>query len=122
MTADPLQQIGMTTPIFGFSHCRDVVAAVSKAGGVGIYGAGLHSDAQIAIDLRWIEDQIGDLPYGIDLLMPSKYVGSETGGLSSVEARAAIPREVTDFLDEMMVRYQVPEAVIEGGDEEFIAL
>lgn len=122
MTDDPLKQIGMTTPIFGFSHCRDVVAAVSKAGGVGVYGAGLHSDAQIAIDLKWIEDQIGDLPYGIDLLMPSKYVGSETGGLSGAEAKAAIPGEVTAFLDDMMLRYDVPDAVIEGEDDEFIAL
>lgn len=120
--ADPLRHVGMTTPIFGFSHCRDVVAAVTKAGGVGVYGAGLHSDAQIAIDLKWIEDQVGDLPYGIDLLMPGKYVGSETGGLSGAEAKAAIPLEVTEFLDDMMVRYDVPDAVIEDEDEEFIAL
>ena len=26
-------------PIFAFSHCRDVVAAVSKAGGFGVLGA-----------------------------------------------------------------------------------
>jgi hypothetical protein len=30
--------LGITTPIFGFSHCRDVVVAVSKAGGMGVYG------------------------------------------------------------------------------------
>ena len=122
MIPDPLAAIGMTTPIFGFSHCRDVVAAVTRAGGVGVYGAGLHSDEQIAIDLRWIEDQVGDLPYGIDLLMPSKYVGSETGGLSGAQARAAIPAEVTAFLDEMMVRYDVPEAGPDVSEDEFTAL
>ena len=26
-------------PLFAFSHCRDVVAAVSKAGGFGVFGA-----------------------------------------------------------------------------------
>ena len=26
-------------PIFAFSHCRDVVAAVSRAGGFGVLGA-----------------------------------------------------------------------------------
>jgi NAD(P)H-dependent flavin oxidoreductase YrpB (nitropropane dioxygenase family) len=122
VTDDPLKRIGMATPIFGFSHCRDVVAAVSKAGGVGVYGAGLHSDDQIAIDLRWIEDQIGDLPYGIDLLMPSKYVGSESGGLSGAQAKAAIPAEVTAFLDDMMVRYDVPEATGDEPEDEFLAL
>ncbi|QGN55891.1 nitronate monooxygenase family protein [Novosphingobium sp. Gsoil 351] len=117
----PLDRIGMTTPIFGFSHCRDVVAAVSRAGGVGVYGAGLHSDEQIAIDLKWIEEQVGDLPYGIDLLMPSKYVGSDIGGLSGAQAKAAIPAEVTAFLDDMMVRYDVPETTDEP-DDEFTAL
>jgi NAD(P)H-dependent flavin oxidoreductase YrpB (nitropropane dioxygenase family) len=122
MIADPLAVIGMSTPIFGFSHCRDVVAAVTKGGGVGVYGAGLHSDEQIAIDLKWIEDQVGDLPYGIDLLMPGKYVGSETGGLTGAQAKAAIPAEVTDFLDDIMARYDVPEVVIDNEDDEFIAL
>ncbi len=122
MSDDPFSQIGMATPIFGFSHCRDVVAAVSKAGGVGVYGAGLHSDEQIAIDLKWIEEQVGNLPYGIDLLMPSKYVGSESGGLSGTQAKAAIPSEVTDFLDDMMVRYQVPDAVGGEPEDEFTAL
>jgi NAD(P)H-dependent flavin oxidoreductase YrpB (nitropropane dioxygenase family) len=122
MSSDVLARLGMSTPIFGFSHCRDVVAAVTKAGGVGVYGAGLHSDDQIAIDLKWIEDQVGDLPYGIDLLMPSKYVGSDTGGLSGAEAKAAIPPEVIAFLDDMMVRYDVPEAVIDEAEDEFTAL
>ena len=26
-------------PIFAFTHCRDVVAAVSRAGGLGVLGA-----------------------------------------------------------------------------------
>ena len=30
-------------PIFAFSHCRDVVAAVTKAGGLGVLGAVAHS-------------------------------------------------------------------------------
>ena len=32
-------QFGIEFPIFAFSHCRDVVAAVSKAGGFGVLGA-----------------------------------------------------------------------------------
>ncbi|MEO7379524.1 MAG: nitronate monooxygenase family protein [Sphingomicrobium sp.] len=115
----------MGIPIFGFSHCRDVVVAISKAGGLGVYGAGLHSDAQIAIDLRWIEEQLGNLPYGVDLLMPTKYVGSDSGGLSAADARAAIPATITAFLDDMMVRYAVPPATDDGhpgDDAEFLAL
>ncbi|MGH9133361.1 MAG: nitronate monooxygenase, partial [Ilumatobacteraceae bacterium] len=29
---------GIDVPIVAFSHCRDVVAAVSKAGGFGVLG------------------------------------------------------------------------------------
>ena len=30
---------GAEFPLFAFSHCRDVVAAVSRAGGFGVLGA-----------------------------------------------------------------------------------
>ena len=36
------EQLGIEFPIFAFSHCRDVVAAVSKAGGLGVLGAVVH--------------------------------------------------------------------------------
>ena len=31
------EMLGIEFPIFAFSHCRDVVAAVSKAGGIAIH-------------------------------------------------------------------------------------
>ena len=31
--------LGIEFPIFAFTHCRDVVVAVSKAGGFGVLGA-----------------------------------------------------------------------------------
>ena len=33
------ETFGIEFPIFAFSHCRDVVAAVSRAGGFGVLGA-----------------------------------------------------------------------------------
>ncbi|MGA0271241.1 MAG: nitronate monooxygenase, partial [Ilumatobacteraceae bacterium] len=59
------EMFGIDLPILAFSHCRDVVAAVSRAGGLGVLGAVGHSDSQLEIDLDWIEDQIGDRPYGV---------------------------------------------------------
>ena len=35
--------LGIEFPLFAFSHCRDVVAAVSRAGGFGVLGATAHS-------------------------------------------------------------------------------
>ena len=69
--------LGIEFPIFAFSHCRDVVAAVSRAGGLGVLGAVAHTPEQLEIDLQWIEDEIGDLPYGVDLIVPAKYAGDE---------------------------------------------
>ncbi|RYX92227.1 MAG: nitronate monooxygenase [Comamonadaceae bacterium] len=99
----------MQVPIFGFSHCRDVVVAVSKAGGLGVYGAGLHDDETIATDIRWIEERLEGRPYGIDLMMPERYVGAETGGLSMQEAEARVTPAHDRFLADIMDRYGVPE-------------
>ena len=57
------EMFGIEFPILAFSHCRDVVAAVSKAGGLGVLGAVGHSDKDLEIDLKWIEDEVGDHPY-----------------------------------------------------------
>src|SRR2546421_10211329 len=67
---------GTDLPIFAFSHCRDVVAAVSKAGGLGVLGALAFSPEQLEIELRWIDEHVGDHPYGADVVMPASYGGA----------------------------------------------
>ena len=39
MHTELCDRLGIEFPIFAFSHCRDVVAAVTKAGGFGVLGA-----------------------------------------------------------------------------------
>ncbi len=74
-------ELGLEFPIFAFTHCRDVAAAVSKAGGLGVLGVAGHSLKNLTMELEWIENEVGDKPYGVDLLLPTKFVGSERGGL-----------------------------------------
>ncbi|MGI9601086.1 MAG: NAD(P)H-dependent flavin oxidoreductase [Acidimicrobiales bacterium] len=100
---------GIEFPILAFSHCRDVVAAVSKAGGLGVLGAVAHSDAQLEIDLEWIEDEVGDQPYGVDLIVPAKYEGDGDGGLTIADIADLIPAQHRDFVDDILARYDVPE-------------
>ncbi len=102
------EMFGIDVPILAFSHCRDVVAEVSRAGGMGVLGAVAHSPAQLEIDLAWIEAEIGDRPYGVDLIVPAKYAGSDTGGLSTDEVRSFIPAEHVAFVEELMAKYDVP--------------
>ncbi|MCB0966321.1 MAG: nitronate monooxygenase [Ilumatobacter sp.] len=103
------EMFGVDVPILAFSHCRDVVAAVSKAGGMGVLGAVAHSDRQLEIDLAWIEDEIGDRPYGVDLIVPAKYAGDDSGGMNMADLAAMIPDEHRAFVDDILRRYEVPE-------------
>ncbi len=100
--------LGIDVPILAFTHCRDVVAAVSRAGGMGVLGAVAHSPEQLAIDLAWIEEQVGDRPYGVDLIVPAKYAGSDTGGFTLDDIRQLIPAEHVAFVNDILARYDVP--------------
>ncbi len=100
---------GIEFPIVAFTHCRDVVAAVSRAGGLGVLGAVAHSDEALETDLAWITDEIGDRPFGVDLIVPARYAGSDEGGLTVADLVEAIPGAHRDFLDKLLERYGVPE-------------
>lgn len=101
--------LGIEFPILAFSHCRDVVAAVSKAGGLGVLGVTAHTPEQLEIDCAWIEDEIGpNRGYGIDVLIPAKYTGSDEGGLTKERLEPMIPPEHRQFMTELLARYDVP--------------
>jgi NAD(P)H-dependent flavin oxidoreductase YrpB (nitropropane dioxygenase family) len=103
------ERLGVEFPIVAFSHCRDVVAAVSKAGGFGVLGAVAHTPEQLEIDLAWIDSEVRGSPYGVDLLLPQKYVGADEGGLDRRSLHQLLPAAHQAFVDEILARYQVPE-------------
>src|SRR5262249_48265910 len=102
------KMLGIDFPIFAFTHCRDVAAAVSNAGGLGVLGAVAHTPEQLDIDLRWMREQTKGRPFGVDLLIPRKYVGAEEGGLTASGLRALVPQEHKQWLEELLERYGVP--------------
>jgi NAD(P)H-dependent flavin oxidoreductase YrpB (nitropropane dioxygenase family) len=106
--------VGVEFPIFAFSHCRDVVAAVTNAGGCGVLGAVAHSPEQLDIDLRWIEEETRGRPYGVDLLVPEKFVGAEEGGLDRDALQSLLPPEQQGFVDDLLERYGVPPLPDDG--------
>ncbi len=95
-------------PVIAFSHCRDVVAAVSRTGGLGVLGATAFSATQLERELSWIEAHTGGRPYGVDVLVPSKYVGHGEGGLDRSSLAARIPEEHRRFVADLLDRYGVP--------------
>ena len=102
---------GLDLPLFAFSHCRDVVAAVSKAGGLGVLGALAFSPEQLEIELTWLDEHVDGHPYGVDVVMPASYAGS--GGEldpNRMEQQLAdmIPQEHKDFIERVLDEHDVP--------------
>ncbi|MDA1076794.1 MAG: nitronate monooxygenase [Proteobacteria bacterium] len=84
------ERLNVEFPLFAFSHCRDVVAEVSKAGGFGVLGAAGHTPESLEIELRWIDEHVGGKPYGIDLIVPTSIADKE-GSVSAADLEARIP-------------------------------
>jgi NAD(P)H-dependent flavin oxidoreductase YrpB (nitropropane dioxygenase family) len=101
-------KFGIEFPIFAFSHCRDVVAAVSRAGGFGVLGALAFTPDELEIELAWIDDHIDGKPYGVDLVMPANYVGKGGKQPDEAELRAMIPQEHWDYMEKVLAEYNVP--------------
>src|ERR1700680_2235971 len=102
---------GLDLPIFAFSHCRDVVAAVSKAGGMGVLGALAFTPEQLEIELRWLDEHVDGRPHGGAVVTPASYAGS--GGEldpDHMEQQLAdmIPQEHKDFIQKVLDEHNVP--------------
>jgi NAD(P)H-dependent flavin oxidoreductase YrpB (nitropropane dioxygenase family) len=102
------EEMGLEFPIFAFTHCRDVAAAVSKAGGLGVLGVAAHSLESLKMELEWIENEIGDKPYGVDLLLPTKFAGSDRVDSEDSQREDRFPEEHRRFVEELLERYEVP--------------
>ncbi|CAN5647863.1 nitronate monooxygenase family protein [soil metagenome] len=111
MRTDLCDRLGIELPIFAFSHCRDVVAEVSRAGGLGVLGAVGFSPEQLAVELDWIDEHVGDRPYGVDIVIPGKYDGMDELDPVKLEAdlRAAIPEQHRMFAKKLLADHGVPE-------------
>ena len=106
-------QLGIEFPIFAFTHCRDVVVAVSRAGGFGVLGAVGFTPEQLEIELNWIDERIGGHPYGVDIVIPNKYEGMDAG-MSGEELaemlRKMVPQQHLDFAKKILADHGVPTA------------
>ena len=106
-------ELNIEYPIFAFTHCRDVVVAVSKAGGFGVLGAVGFSPEQLEIELKWIDENIGDHPYGVDIVIPNKYEGMDTD-MSGDDLKKLlvdmVPQQHLDFAKKVLADHGVPTA------------
>ncbi len=92
--------LGMEFPLFAFSHCRDVVAAVSRAGGFGVYGGLRCTPEELEQELSWIDAHVDGKPYGADLVFPQKLAAERDAGPDALQDR--IPQGHRDFVAGIM--------------------
>jgi NAD(P)H-dependent flavin oxidoreductase YrpB (nitropropane dioxygenase family) len=99
--------LGIEFPLLAFSHCRDVVAAVSRAGGFGVFGATRYLPETLEQELKWIDDHVDGKPYGIDVLIPENIstAGEKNVTWKSLEKR--VSQEHRDFTRNLLKKYNI---------------
>lgn len=116
------RKLGIEFPIFAFSHTRDVVVEVSRAGGFGVLGAVGFTPEQLATELDWIDEHIGDRPYGVDIVIPGRYEGMGELDPEKLEKMLAdmIPDEHRRFAAKLLSDHGVPEMPDDVPNRELI--
>jgi NAD(P)H-dependent flavin oxidoreductase YrpB (nitropropane dioxygenase family) len=99
------EMLGIEFPLVAFTHCRDVVVEVSKAGGMGVLGAAGHNAESLEIELRWIDEHIGGKPYGVDLIAPTSMAATDSDTSESMLSR--VPQEHRDFARNILAQHQI---------------
>ncbi|MEU0500197.1 nitronate monooxygenase family protein [Nocardia sp. NPDC005998] len=111
MRTEICDRLGIEFPIFAFTHCRDVAAAVSNAGGLGVLGAVGFTAEQLEVELAWLDEHVHGV-YGVDLVIPSKYEGKGIDDLTpeQLEAKLAelVPQGHRDFAEKILNDHNVP--------------
>ena len=101
------EKLGCELPIFAFSHCRDVVVEVTKAGGFGVLGASTFSPEQLEAELLWIDRHVNGRPYGVDVIIPTSY--DKEAERSTEDLEKLIPAEHRAFMDQILEQAGVPQ-------------
>lgn len=105
------EMLGIDFPLLAFSHCRDVVAAVSRAGGFGVLGATGHTLESLETELAWIDDHVDGKPYGLDVLIPENLVTGGAKGINRASLADKVPAQHRAFVNELAERhhFSMPE-------------
>ncbi len=107
--------LGIDFPLVAFSHCRDVIAAVSKAGGFGVLGATAFTPEQLELELKWIDEHIDGKPYGVDVLIPENLSVKDEKGVTYGALQKRVPQGHRDFVSGLLREHGIePSQTIEG--------
>src|SRR5487761_814127 len=99
--------LGIDFPLVAFSHCRNVVAEVSKAGGFGVLGATAFTPKSLELELKWIDENVGGRPYGIDVLIPENIATMNEKNPTAASVAERIPQRHRDLVRNLLAKYDV---------------
>jgi nitronate monooxygenase len=94
---------GLTGPV----ATAPLVAAVSNAGGLGVIGGAGFSAERLREEIRKVRSMT-DKPFGVDLLLPSNYMGGTAGGEMPRDPRELIPAATREALKKIVEDLGVP--------------
>lgn len=106
MDSNLCAKLGIQFPLFAFSHCRDVVVEVSKAGGMGVLGVAGLSPEQLDQELSWIDDHVDGHPYGVDLIVPAKFEGKGKS-VADRQKVTAVPETHSEFVRQILEDHKI---------------
>ncbi|MEE2781966.1 MAG: nitronate monooxygenase family protein [Pseudomonadota bacterium] len=101
--------LGIEFPLIAFTHCRDVVVEVTKAGGFGVLGAAGYNAETLEIELSWIDEHIDGMPYGVDLIAPTSMAITDDNNTPE-HIESMIPREHQDFAANILAQHNIDTA------------
>ncbi|MEM9620180.1 MAG: nitronate monooxygenase [Pseudomonadota bacterium] len=104
MISELCERFDIEFPLFAFSHCRDVIAEVSKAGGFGVLGAAGHTPESLEVELSWIDEQVNGKPYGVDIIVPNSMDSKDAPEITAEEIEARIPPEHKAYVESILAQ------------------
>ncbi len=119
MKTEPMAWFDLDAPIFAFSHCRDVVAAVCRAGGMGALGTTQCTAEQLEIELSWLDEHTGGRPYAVDLMFASNAPERFEGMTTPEDVEHLLPKEHRDFVERILDEHAVPKLSTEESEQLF---
>ena len=106
--------LGIEFPLVAFSHCRDVVAEVSRAGGMGVFGAVSLPPDRLEEELAWLDAHVDGKPYGVDLIVPNK-IERKGAQLDDEQVLAALPAEHLAYANAILARHGIDDSSLDAA-------
>src|SRR5690606_41824764 len=84
---------------------------------MGVLGALHFSPEELELELKWLDENVGGKPYGVDTVMPAKYEGGALGDAEDLlgKLHRMIPDENRRFLEDLLAEHGVEPSTETAG-------